>query len=303
MRPITQDDHNEREAGLIEDAGIDALTMTLKSGSKGAERWYRQGLGVAREIERKGNFCVPWSVLGYKGEKTGSYFTGERDDGFMVKLTGADSSWVLSELYRKDIHCSRLDLQVTVRVVGDLTEYAKSIRAQADAYADACSLIGKRRVHVHEGKGEGYTVYVGKRSSAEIGRGYDKEAEGGKDEWAQCFRFEVELKKEQGDRALHRLMASDVTAWAAARDYVGEWWENNGVRVPWTRESTFNYERSPARTKTDVSRVLQWLERDVSPSVRRLLPLVGRATLLAALFGDGTAPLLEGEDTGDDDNG
>lgn len=220
-----------------------------------------------------------WSSYGYNGYDCGDLRWGRRpqDDLITLRSNGAALHW--REFGYAATHCSRLDLAVTVKhQYHDLghaqDKYAAIQQIAQDLpisrnYAIITSLLG------------GDTLYVGKRTSQQFGRLYDKTMESGETQFLNCWRWEVEYKKPLAWEVLtHLLRAGNPDKWINAT--VHNWFYSRYIGPSWDCDTEY-----PAiviqRKKTADEKALEWLGRSVRPTVERLIRRGKAAEMLNSL--------------------
>lgn len=225
-----------------------------------ADRWLHEKL-------KDGWRCQLWEQYGYQGWDISGlrYGTRQMDDYVALKSETARLNWL--DYYHEASNCSRLDLSATVQFCdanpGIIAEHFETIQSgpenlhKSRSYAIIQSLLG------------GDTLYVGKRSSAHYGRIYDKAIESADPMYENCIRYEVEVKKPYSS-AVAEALASSENHSGYISAYVSEWFRHRGVSVPWAPEITYNAIEIPRRA-TDDEKALEWLERGVGPTVKRLI--------------------------------
>lgn len=273
------------------DIGVDWLTATSFDRQKGA-RMGQLAVQMMRREEVLG--CMPksWGMAGYQGWSTGSVQTGERDDSIIIRLGSllARSSWRLA--YECSDGVSRLDCQYTLR--SGLAP-ARLIKRH---YAQAKNHLGKDRrpgtVSLFTSSDGSSTLYLGKRTSEQFGRVYDKGAESGLEEYDGAVRYEVEFK---GDRAkqVALLLSQCTNEYLEVSIRVNTFFQDRGISPPRPAITVdgrplpanfcFPSDLAPIRSKlTDLERRCRWLGRSVAPFATELVS-EGKGHLLLTSLG------------------
>lgn len=268
---------------MVIDGGIDAVTATLTVESAGYAAWLNRCYELLEISEGYGNFGKEWGKLGYRGRKAGSVFVGERDKDAMLEAKGHMSEIAYREAYNEHIHYSRLDLQITVRLPERDLEYGKARRKEATAHNNTIPVARRRKIHAHDDDDGGYTVYVGSRLSEQFGRCYNKEAEDADPAYECCWRYEVELHNDSATRMGHILRQYGANSWTACRSLVGNWFVEKGVYVPWDWSDNYEIERVRGKVVSDIHRRLEWLAKQVAPTVASLTAAGYRDNVVSAL--------------------
>jgi DNA relaxase NicK len=181
---------------------------------------------------------------------------------------------------------SRLDLAVTLVPASPDPNLGRSIYEQAKAFRD-------ERPNAAEpwfvgGASGGWTTYIGKRQSDTFFRCYDKGAEsraaGDEAEAAQydgAWRFELELKGDYAERTAQALYRSgDQQGYTLG--HVWRYLSDHGVNVPFDVDGPI-HKLAQLRRRSDRDRKLDWLARQVRPTVTWLAENGDSASILAAL--------------------
>lgn len=214
----------------------------------------------------QGNRSKLWSSFGYDGWDIGGMRWGRREQDDLCQLRGevAETYWRTYLPLASGV--SRLDLAATVQ----FKEHPITI--VSDAYNQVLDTaldlpIVRNYAKITSLKG-GDTLYVGKRSSTQFGRLYDKGLQSKEKSFANCIRWEVELKKEVAwSVSQHLARASNHATWISA--YVYNWFKERMIECPWRPTIAYNAIEFPRRpTTTQMS--LGWLQEQVQPTVTRL---------------------------------
>lgn len=264
-------------------AGIDWLTLTLPLGATMDNEWIHDGQNILHEIAKEGYDIAPRGLLGYKGYSAANCFVGTREDGHMIQLCGRFADPWFRVLYRPDAHCSRIDVQVTVK--HDVMPRNVAGKAYNDTlHQDGAPERRKRRkTYLITGSDGGQTLYVGAPSSDQRGRLYNKEVQSESPEYIRTWRYEVVLRNERAQPLCDRLLALKEEASHFLAAYVAMWWETRGIQTPWSVIEA-PAPLPPQKTlPTDVERQLKWLSAQVAPTISRLIAAGYRDTIYAAL--------------------
>lgn len=264
-------------------SGVDWLTCTLPLDSPMDNEWVQAGLKVLFDISDEGYRIEERGLLGYKGWSAGNCFVGSREDGHMMQFTGYHADKAFKHVYRPDMHISRVDVQVTVK--HDVMPQNVAGKAYKRALNEdlGTPVPRKRKIYIITGSDGGQTLYVGSPSSDQRGRLYNKEVQSEKPEYARTWRYEVVLRNERATQLCNRLQTEkpDYTHYVSA--FVALWFETRSIEAPWSIDEAIT-PIPPLRTlPTDVERSIGWLKTQVAPTVRRLIELGYRDTILEVL--------------------
>lgn len=262
-------------------AGVDYLrVVTLPGMAIGSLKQVFHTLG--QELYTSGCAIKPWGFSGYLGEQIGSLAFGQRMDGACLQVSGFLAHTAFGRIPDGAGRCSRIDLQVTLTTKGDGNEARDA--AQSSAFHRALAKGSGRpwRVAYTDGFGDGDTAYFGSRSSRTFGRLYDKTAESRGDYPPNTWRWELECKREVAHatydllktyggavQTIASLVGNRFRGWAALPSY----FDTTGVQLP-----TYHYE------PTTVERRLDWLQRQVRPSIRELTEAGYTSEVVERLF-------------------
>lgn len=221
----------------------------------------RGAAGEARQSQNQG---------GYVGTRYGAAWLGERRGDWLLRCSGAAARHMGPLLWGSGGRCTRIDLQATVQLMGDV---------DAAVYRSVCSMIKGREakmgrpynVQLIKTYGNGDSGLGGGRTSPLYVRCYNKEAQsGGTEEYRGCLRLEAECKGEIAEHVFDELVGQ---AWHG--EVVGELLHSalghRGIDDLGTafdlRQSIWHFPHVP----TSVDRKLQWLENMVRGTVKQLM--------------------------------
>lgn len=212
----------------------------------------------------------PWTWQGYIGYQCGQVAIGERTDGTIVRLVGkAADDWARDGLPIGH-NVSRLDIALTVWGVSDQTE---QITLHNDAALEHRGSLQSRpyRVTRIAGNGDGDTLYCGSRTSEQFVRVYDKErAPNGGDEYKEALRYECECKERLALRAYQGCISNGYSA-ASCLSILAGLLARRGI-VP---VGIGSVHATPILTTelpvTSLESALSWLEKQVRPSISKLI--------------------------------
>lgn len=263
--------------GEIVDCGFDWITATATT-RIAQERLSKLGQSIIRSEKRSGNETKPWAFAGYQGFKCGSAQIGTRHDSTCLRISSgvAHENWLAA--YQAGEGFPRVDVQMTIRVTGDPQQTIARVYRQALSHTRKFKR-GPNCTILKSSNGSA-TVYLGRRQSSVFLRSYDKGRESGLDHYQSCVRFEGEFKGPVGLPILRHSAASS-SALVTATSYVLGHFANRGVVLRSTVDTRYSV-RVP-RKRSDTTRRLEWIQTQVSPSVRLLIASGYRNDVLRAL--------------------
>ena len=267
-------------------AGVDYLTTTWPVAWRDAPlpamhevmSWASGEVGPASSRD----WVKPWAWQGYVGWTAGGCSVGEKVDSSIVRCSSGIAQRWLERGLPTGHNVSRLDLQLTFW--GEKDQDARIALHNIEALERRSGSEGRpiKITHV-KGNGGGDTLYLGSRASETYVRIYNKEREQSNDEaWATAIRYEVEFKGDRARAVRDALAARGNSSWYTANLVVNEC-VYRGLVLPAGASIS---ERAPVvgpKPKSDVEGAIVWLERQVAPTVRRLLAVVDRSVILEAL--------------------
>lgn len=261
------------------DNRIDWITCTVSS-EKRRLSLAEQCFQWSNDEVEKGNKLQEWKSFGYHGYDVGGIRWGRRAQDDLVTLKGDQACDKWLKVAAVASTCSRIDLATTIRTryhnVNLAAECYKTIQEIATDlpiirnYSIITSLLG------------GDTLYVGKRASREFGRLYDKSLQSNDPHWANCWRYEVEIKKPLAWEVLSRLIAAESVG-DFISSYVHKWFSDRLIEPAWNPTILMNAIEI-RREKTHDERALDWLARSVAPTVARLVER-GKAEMVLKALG------------------
>lgn len=263
--------------------GVDWITATLPKEAHYHQKWLSAAYGLLEQVSNEGNTLQPRSMQGYDGVGCGACFAGSRDDSSMAVFSSHHAHTAYRDLWRPDLHVSRLDMQVTVKYNKMPLTIAR--RGYKDAIQANNTLPeGRRRnIRIIIGTSGGDTLYIGSPTSEQLGCLYNKDVESGEDAYRSSWRYEVRLKNDRATTAYHALIEQPERANKFISAYVSNWYANRGVSIPWDTDEDITLPSTPKTLPSDDESRLAWLRQQVAPAIRDLQTRVGRDTILEAL--------------------
>ena len=210
-----------------------------------------------------------WEHFGYRGWDVGGIRWGRREQDDLIQLRGdqADKRW--SFFLPLLTNVSRLDLAATIQYSDHLINKILDHYEEVQSVAEELPII--RNYSMITSLKGGDTLYVGRRASQQFGRIYDKGMQSTDPEFANCIRYEVELKRPAA-WPVAQLLASSADSEQLISSFIFRWFEDRLIACDWSPKIAYNAIQFPRR-QTDVEQQLKWLQSQVAPTVRRLLDL------------------------------
>lgn len=273
------------------DAGIDWITATI-SDVKAGNQALNHVHAMMRSEERLGNAVEPWRMHGYSGWQCGHVASGERPDGLCVQVTSEAAHDAFSSFAPLWSNVSRLDVQLTVLIEGDVLKANRRIyeKLKANRYGRQ----GKLECLWIENSAEGSTSYCGAASSDQRGRVYDKGRESGLEQFRNCLRFEGQFRRRRAWDLAMRIHRQSLGRLEQAR-IIGDWFRDRGGPSALTEVTKgcnldrLNNSCLPAKTRscavrTDALRSYDFLRRQAR-STAQWLVYIGQSELLLDALG------------------
>lgn len=265
------------------ESGIDWLSCSLRLDATNVAQWRHQCTWCIEGIAREGHQVVPRKLNGYHGVSVGNCFIGEREDGYWFNLTGEYANRYFHHTYHPEAHYSRIDAQITVKYTEPRPDIGKDAYYAASHHNDRLSAAKRRKLYIIIGSDGGDTLYIGAPSSDQRGRMYNKEVQSQIERYRGCWRWEVVFKNDLATDYAAQLASRPDRASKHVFGTVAAWYGDRGVILPGMHDMGAVILPKQRAVSTDVERKLQWLERQVAPTVRYLCELGFRDTIAAAL--------------------
>lgn len=223
-----------------------------------------------------------WAWQGYVGWSVGQLSIGERLDGSILRASGECAQAYLEAGFPIGHNVSRLDL--CMDIWSDMPPDTLITLHNIETL-DYRAGVNHRpyKVAVVNSYGDGDTLYIGSRSSEQYIRIYNKEKESSTDErYKGCTRYEVEFKDERAAALVHR----DGIRRGGGRsiaDAVSSVLLGRGIDITGYLDVFTPVDTIAPRVVTSDERKLDWLRTQVAPTVKHLLTVYDRETILRAL--------------------
>lgn len=254
------------------EASVDWLTITTGDTErrKAVFAMFEEACNAMRSL---GEEPQVWTFLGYKGLLVTGVRWGTRKEDDIAIVSGMDAARWWQRLADFRDNCSRVDLAVTCFPPTAMYDVAARAFERLGGW-NVPAAINRRYTFLRNNQG-GQTLYIGSRSSDQFGRLYDKACQLKPMQPAgTIWRYEVEFKHDRAELVLKGLIASESghrfpdsivpTVW--------DWYEERGIAPIFGRNTTVP--ALPTQLQATVSTdqmQLDWLRRQVSPAVRRLV--------------------------------
>lgn len=266
------------------ESGIDYITMTMSSDEMYSSQWWDDCMVLLETEQQNGNAVKQSAVLGYNGALVGQVFVGSREDGTICRSSGAAAARVFAALYHPFCRVSRLDLQTTIWTAERAFSIGPEAYRRATEWNRHASGAIKRKVYEMHGNDGGYTLYVGSRTSNSFLRLYDKNAQSKDERYTNAWRYEVQIQGTSAAPVAESLTRSKGTIAGTIAATVRKYCIERGVIPAYSADMEAIVVPSQEIPKTDVARMLMWLEKQVLPTVDRLRKM-GYTADVAQLFG------------------
>lgn len=258
-------------SGRLISAGIDYITVTART-KNALERLQEIAFALIEVELSQGAISKQWYQSGYVGFSVGHVQYGERYDGCIVRLGGpvAHAHW--QRVYEAADNCSRLDTQATFRVTEDPAKVCERHYVELRRWRKNFKRAPKlSRITDDEG---GYTVYSGRKVSDVMGRIYTKFAQSACKQFEQSVRYEVQFNHRRAKSVANAIIAGSLRIADIAFSTLEFFSERGAALRPlleWLGKQTSIEVLNPRVLKSDCEKLLQWIGKQVRPSVRLLL--------------------------------
>lgn len=263
--------------------GVDWITATLPKEAHYHQKWLSVAYGLLEQVSNEGNSLQPRGMQGYEGVASGACFVGSRDTDSMAVFSSHHAHTAYSELWRPEVHVSRLDMQVTVKYNKMPLTIARKAYKDAIQANNTLPESRRRNIRIIIGTSGGDTLYIGSPTSEQLGCLYNKDVESRESQYQSSWRYEVRLKNDRATAAYYALIEQPERANNFISAYVSNWYANRGVSIPWDTDETITLPSSPKSLPSDDESRLAWLRSQVAPAIRELQTRVDRDTILEAL--------------------
>lgn len=265
-------------------SGVDWITATSQ---KGFTRW-DMSMYARQERERlmdAGETIKTSYRLGYQGWQTDGFFHGQREGSTIIIASGEVANRVWRPVTEVADNIARLDLQVTLATPIDRPHLG--VQAYQALKSGSPRRVYAKNVTLITSQPEGETCSIGKRSSDQYGRIYDKATEAKLGAARSVWRYEIELKRAPANLAATHLRSSESPQ-TLASTLVWRWFDARGVAPIYAPDEVFCPQKLG---ESKASRnVLTWFEDCLSITVARAVKRHGVERVVEAL---GLSALVE----------
>ena len=261
-------------------AGVDWISMSCDapSGVAALLCWRDERFA---ELGDQGYAEKQFTAHGYHGRSRGQVSVSTNGRAVLCQLSGAEAfdGWRAVSRYATNV--SRLDVACTVRVSdGEASLASRGYSAIGGASRGRGRPI---RATLISNQDRGDTLYIGSRKSDQLGRLYDKGRESKESLWKDCWRYEVQYRRDYAVSALRSLAgAPDEGAQAAAS--VRDWFSSRGVEPLYSAGDPAG-SVAPDRKLPENERWLAWARRCVRPRAMELAKVYGWRFVAELLVG------------------
>lgn len=258
---------------IINRPAIDWLTLTTYD----LKEQRAMGAMLLRHLPHAGTESRPMTQGLYNGRGGNGWFGGEGNQNgkqhFLYRFSGDLSDAIAFDPLRPVVECTRLDIQLTLPLPCPIEQAYDQYTALSSLMAEHERGRGQRGRKVGGPlypNGE-CTLYVGTRQGTErFYRLYTKEGDEG--EW--FIRFEIELKNKAGmaGRAW-RAIGNDPLAVVSLLAGELSTMPQHALLTPFHEQMTHMPQElmKQERRRTEPNKTLQWIMKQVDPSIRKLL--------------------------------
>lgn len=247
---------------------VDWITATTKDDNVGLD-W----LNLYRKVVKGGLYYESERHLkGFAGMGIDhlAWLFNPKNGFYMVIASSAMASEVWPILIQGAKNVTRIDLAVTVLLVEEDRSFIVDRYNSIPDYEK-----DKRQYALIQNTRGGVTLYVGKRTSQNFGRVYDKGVQSESHQPGNRYRYEVEIHKPLAmpvslGLAEAALKGEDVSRRIA--DYVYQWFLGRGVAPCWQYDNT-RLEVSVDIGVSTLQKRLNWLRTQVKPTIQELIAM------------------------------
>lgn len=268
-------------------AGIDWVSVTLGRNELDYQVWKGDCYYALGEIAKTGNQLISRKLQGFEGLSCDNCFVGENETMGFAQFTGEKANWAFEYAHHIKAHCSRIDVQITVQTdIADVNQGKRNLR-EARNYNKTLPKARQRKIDFWLGENGADTVYIGSASSDQRGRIYNKEAQSEDIQYTKCWRYEAVFRNDYGTRMFRKLFDKDTARTDECVSQVVEFFRQRGVSIRSLEHIVASELRPMVKKPSDVERKLEWLRKQVQPTIRKLRELGYYTEGVTAALGDG----------------
>lgn len=251
-------------------SGVDWLTCTMAGDEGERARWANRGIVLLERCKREGEDLQERAIMGYRGVGFKNCFVGARDTDTMIQFTGQYAHRYFHRIMAPGLHISRIDVQSTVQY-----HYMPDGLADA-ALRDLTNAIANKLLNA---KSKGYkltgidgsaTAYIGAPTSSQRGKVYNKELESGMEEYARSWRYECVFRNERAQPIAYQIWDASTRWIKECYNISAAWFRSRYIHDEWNLNADLTVLPVLTLEKTSTQKQLDWLEKQVRPTVNRL---------------------------------
>lgn len=250
---------------LVKSVGVD--TLTASAGEEGQlQELRRLGADLLVESAARGNRTHYFKRGPFVGVQTRDVGLADWRGRGLVELRGARAREHWPKVVALADKVSRIDVQVTVeeepyndaRAV--LAWFRSSRRAKREGRPPEYTLWADAA--------KGSTLYIGRLGSRFLARMYEKGKEEPDGPWENCWRYEVQARRERAEQVALAVRESELPESRIA-SLVHQHFQTRGVSPIYAPQETYSLASLPQEAP-DTTRSLDWLGSSVAPVIQRL---------------------------------
>lgn len=251
--------------------------------------WGEHALTVRRAAEElqawdaaAGEKVKDWSFQGAEGRASPRVRWGTTKDTLWWETSGAWAADTLTRMPLSGGRCTRLDLQSTWLLSKPVPEFGTRFLPH-EGTTPCLRLPNGKPIGISRLPDGGWLGTVGRRTSPEYFRLYDKGVETRERRPGWSWRMELEVKYDHA-KALEDECRQGLTNPTWCAQYVISRWRQSGLLLPLNvGDGSYDAVRPEPRPEPSCEKMLGWLDHSVRPVVERLLAAGKRAEVLFAL--------------------
>lgn len=265
------------------DVRIDAASVVYESGvvSAQVEQWLNDE--VLNNGYKLGYRRRPFGLWGYNGSVIGHIAWGRNSKRNLIviaKNEGVREFWLGGWLLAG--RATRIDVALDVKVgKGNEDEAIAAQLAPIEAKQAKEGSNAKKCKYI-DGRGEGDTLYVGRRASDDYTRIYNKYAESGfNGVYEGIVRFETEFKQKSAEE-YYGLLQTATSVGEVSGAYLS-FLQDTGVIGVDAVNPGYRERNKPSRGRTEDEITRRWLHTQVRGAVERLVKKYGKKAIMMDL--------------------
>lgn len=264
-------------------AGIDWLTLTVPIDVSVGEIWAQNCAAQLDSVAEQGYDLYTRAMQGYYGVSAGNCFVGEREDGWICQLTGHHANDLYGTVVREYCNVPRVDVQMTIQYDVMPATLGKEAYNNALRANEGLSTRRQRKLVEISGSDGGYTLYIGAPSSEQRGRIYNKEVQSDDPAYERTWRYEIVLRNDLAVQFVSNCPSEPAPRALYCKAFVLNWFDARGIDVYGVKRDTRIVLPIKRTLPTDIEKQLHWLEKQVKPTLKRLLATGYRDIVLERL--------------------